>query len=200
MASVLKSPKITKRAVDAFKPAERERVVWDDDITGFGVRVHPSGAKAFLVNYRAGNGGRKAPIKRVVAGRAGRMTPDQARRRAQELLGRVATGEDPAGERAEARGLPRLGEACEVYIKSGHGYMPRSKRLLRPSLDHRETTCLRLDTHATTRGDHPIGMSLALGQIFTARLWSHFARFSIAASSQTSGPLFTSRLFRKSTL
>ena len=66
MASVLKSPKITKRAVDALKPAERERVVWDDDITGFGVRVHPSGAKAYLVNYRAGDGGRKAPNKRPV--------------------------------------------------------------------------------------------------------------------------------------
>jgi len=38
------------------------------------VRVHPSGAKAFLINYRAGNGGRKAPNKRVVVGRAGRAT------------------------------------------------------------------------------------------------------------------------------
>ena len=37
-------------------------------MTGFGVRVHPSGAKAFLVNYRAGNGGRKTPNKRVVVG------------------------------------------------------------------------------------------------------------------------------------
>ena len=91
-------------------------------------RVHPSGAKAFLVNYRAGDGGRKAPNKRVVVGRAGRMTPDQARRRAQELLGRVAAGEDPAGERAEARGLPRLGEACEDYLKSGHGWAESTER------------------------------------------------------------------------
>ncbi len=92
------------------------------------MRVHPSGAKAFLVNYRAGNGGRKAPNKRVVVGRAGRITPDQARRRAQELLGRVAAGEDPAGERAEARGLPRLGEACEDYIRSGHGWAASTER------------------------------------------------------------------------
>lgn len=28
-------PKITKRAVDALQPADRERVVWDDDISGF---------------------------------------------------------------------------------------------------------------------------------------------------------------------
>ena len=104
------------------------RHVWDDDITGFGVRVHPSGAKSFLVNYRAGNGGRKAPNKRVVVGRAGRVTPDQARRRAQDLLGRVAAGEDPAGERAEARGLPRLGEACEDYIESGHDWAATTER------------------------------------------------------------------------
>ena len=63
------------------------------DIMGVGVRVHPSGAKSFLVNYRAGNGGRKAANKRVVIGRVGRVTPDQARRLAQELLGRVAAGE-----------------------------------------------------------------------------------------------------------
>ena len=92
MASVLKSPKITKRAVDAFKPAECERAVWDDDIPGFGVRVHPSGAKAYLVNYRAGNGGRKAPNKRVVVGRAGQITPAQARRLAQELPGASGDG------------------------------------------------------------------------------------------------------------
>ncbi len=90
--------------------------------------MHPSGAKSYVVNYRAGDGGRKAPNKRVVVGRAGRVTPDQARRRAQELLGRVAAGEDPAEERAEARGVPRLGEACEDYIKSGHGWAASTER------------------------------------------------------------------------
>ena len=53
MASVLKSPKITKRAVDALEPAERERVVWDDDIRGFGVRVYPSGSKVYVVQTRS---------------------------------------------------------------------------------------------------------------------------------------------------
>ena len=111
---------LTKRTVDALVPEGKPWIAWDDRLTGFGVRVHPSGQKSYVVNYRAGNGGRKAPNKRVVVGRAGRVTPDQARRLAQESLGRVAAGEDPAGERAEARGLPRLGEACKDYIKSGH--------------------------------------------------------------------------------
>ena len=45
-------PRITKRTVDALKPKERERVVWDDDLKGFGVRVHPSGRKVFIVKTR----------------------------------------------------------------------------------------------------------------------------------------------------
>ena len=45
-------PKITKRTVDALGPAERERIVWDDDIKGFGVRVHPTGRKVYIVKYR----------------------------------------------------------------------------------------------------------------------------------------------------
>ena len=44
--------KITKRSVDALRPEDRERVVWDDDIKGFGVRVHPSGKKVYIVKYR----------------------------------------------------------------------------------------------------------------------------------------------------
>ena len=92
------------------------------------MRIHPSGAKSFVVNYRVGNGGRKAPNKRVVVGRAGRVTPDQARRLAQELLGRVVAGDDPAGDRAEARGLPRLGESCEDYIESGHDRTASTER------------------------------------------------------------------------
>ena len=71
---------LTKRTVDALKPDDKPWIAWDDKLTSFGGRVHPSGAKSFLVNYRAGNGGRKAPNKRVVVGRAGRVAPDQARR------------------------------------------------------------------------------------------------------------------------
>jgi len=78
---------LTKRTVDALKPQDKPWIAWDDKLTGFGVRAHPSGAKSYVVNYRAGNGGRKAPNKCVVVGRSGRVTPDHARRLAQELLG-----------------------------------------------------------------------------------------------------------------
>ena len=125
---------LTKRAVDALEPAEKSWIAWDDRLTGFGCRVQPSGTKSFIVNYRLGDGGRRAPNKRVVIGRFGRMAPDEARRKAQDLLGRVARGEDPAGERAEARGVPTLAEAFETYMKANPNRAANTVRLYRQNL------------------------------------------------------------------
>ena len=79
----------------------------------------PSGTKSFILNYRPGPGGRKAPNRRIVIGRCGAITPDQARRMAQEMLGRVAAGDDPAAERARARAMPTLRQAFEEYLSAG---------------------------------------------------------------------------------
>ena len=108
---------LTKRSVESLAPSAEPWIAWDDRVTGFGVRVQPSGTKSFLINYRADGGGRYSPNRRLVIGRFGRMTAAEARTRAQALLGRVAAGEDPAAQRAEARGLPTLGEAFDDYMK-----------------------------------------------------------------------------------
>ena len=109
---------LTRRSIEAMKPREIPWVAWDDKLTGFGVRVQPSGVKSFFVNYRTGEGGRKAPNRNVVIGRFGRMSPEQARRLAQQVLGKVAAGGDPALERSEARAIPLLKQAFEDYMAS----------------------------------------------------------------------------------
>ena len=112
---------LTKRAIDALEPADKPWIAWDDKLTGFGVKIHPSGIKSFIVNYRAGDGGRRAPNKRVVIGRCDRISAEKARRLAHQTLGEVAGGGDPAAERAEARAMPLLREAAEEFIKANPG-------------------------------------------------------------------------------
>ena len=125
---------LTKRTVEGLEPTAKPWIAWDNKVTGFGVRIQPSGTKSFLVNYRANGGGRHAANKRVVIGRFGRITPDQARRQAQELLGRVAAGGDPAAERARARGLPTLQAAFEEYLEANPSRAPVTVKIYRQNL------------------------------------------------------------------
>ena len=140
---------LTKRTVEALKPW----IAWDDRLTGLGVRVQPSGAKTFVVNYRSGSGGRRAPNKRVTLGRFGRITPDEARRMAQELLGKVASGEDPAQERAEARGMPTLAQAFEDYLGANPRRKPRTVEMYRTNLRVCFGDWLTRSLDAIDRGD-----------------------------------------------
>jgi len=63
---------------------------WDDDLPGFGIRLFESGKRTFVVGYRAGGRWRLQTI-----GKYGVLAPDQARRMAREILGKVAGGDDP---------------------------------------------------------------------------------------------------------
>ena len=125
---------LTKRTVEALEPTDKPWIAWDDRLIGFGVRVQPSGTKTFIVNYRTGDGGRTAPNKRVAIGRYGRIAPDRARRLAQEVLGRVAGGDDPAGERAEARGMPTLADAFADYMAANPNRAANTVKLYRRNM------------------------------------------------------------------
>ena len=139
---------ITKRSVDALQPGEKPYIAWDDRLTGFGVRVLPSATKSFILNYRPGPGGRKAPNRRIVLGRCGIITPDQARRMAHEMLGRVAAGQDPAAERARARAVPTLREAFEEYLGAG------PERKASTIASYRSTVCKDLASWARASPRH----------------------------------------------
>jgi hypothetical protein len=70
--------KLTKRAVDALEPADKDRVVFDAELPGFGIKVTPSGRKVFLVQYRYPPG-RTGRIRRYTIGPYSEsLTPDQA--------------------------------------------------------------------------------------------------------------------------
>jgi hypothetical protein len=85
--------KIMKRTVDALEAhADHDVLAWDTELTGFGVRVKPSGVKTFLVQYQK----RRGPTRRLVFGRCGALTPKVASDLARKRLTEVAEGEDPS--------------------------------------------------------------------------------------------------------
>jgi integrase len=106
--------RISKRTVDAAKAQPNDTYVWDDELSGFGLKVTPAGRKVYLVQYRVG--GRKGRTRRVTVGPHGTITPDQARIEAKRLLGQVAAGQDPAALRQEGKDRPLLGALLEQFL------------------------------------------------------------------------------------
>ena len=106
--------KITKSVVDRLAP---NTFVWDQGLIGFGVRRQLRSA-FYLIRYRVGGRQRYYTI-----GRHGELTPDQARREAQRLLGQIAGGVDP-NAKIEA-GI--FGDAIERYLAHARSRLrPRS--------------------------------------------------------------------------
>lgn len=91
--------RITKRTADATKPAARDVLVWDTELSGFGLKVTPAGRRVYVVQYRPAGMGRRAPTKRLTLGEHGVITAEQARTMAKERLADVTKGSDPAGDR-----------------------------------------------------------------------------------------------------
>lgn len=96
---------ISKRTVDAATPASKDVILWDEKLPGFGLKVTPAGGKTYLYRFRLAHPGeaeRTAPAKYSI-GKHGELTPEQARKRAQELAALVAQGVDPRELEADSR-------------------------------------------------------------------------------------------------
>jgi integrase len=107
--------RITKRAVDALEcPAGKDRAfLWDDALSGFGVAAFPTGRKVYVAQFR-----KDGRSRRVSIGDHGRLTPDEARSQAKQLLGAVETGADPVEERRAARAVRTFAEVAESFLAS----------------------------------------------------------------------------------
>jgi integrase len=77
-------------------PAEGDRVFyWDAGQAGFGLMVTAAGHKSFVCQYRAGKQSRRLHLKSG-------LTLTEARKEAKAILGSVAKGGDPLGEKRRA--------------------------------------------------------------------------------------------------
>ena len=132
--------------------------IWDGELRGFGLKVNPSGSKAFILQYRNGDG----RSRRLELGRFGAITVEQAREAAKIKLGMVAQGLDPAEEKKQAKAGLTVGAVCDWYlteaeagrllgrkrlpIKASTLYMDRSRveTHIRPLIGRRPVSALTL--------------------------------------------------------
>ncbi len=109
--------KLTKRAVESAEypyPGETKRfLLMDDGLPGFGLRIYPTGRKAFIVRYYNAQGRRRL----FTIGDFGPLTVDEARKRAKRKLADVEDGDDPLEERRAARNTGTVRELCEAYME-----------------------------------------------------------------------------------
>lgn len=107
--------KLTKTVVEGLAYIGKGKTAcyqWDDQLPGFGVRVYPSGRRAFVLTYRA-NGRRRF----LTIGTYGRVTVDEARRIAKGYAGDVARGADPQAQKAQAAQAGTVGELCKAFME-----------------------------------------------------------------------------------
>ena len=108
----LKTTRISRRTVEAL-PVGRDTVFWDSELSGFGVRVYPTGRKQYVVQTRERG---KAP-RRLTLGSHGVVTPEEARRRAALAISRIKSGEDPVPEEARQAASPAVGRLARQWLE-----------------------------------------------------------------------------------
>ena len=98
------------------------------ELSGFGVRVYPSGAMVYVVQTRA-----LGKSKRVTLGRHGVISADQARRKAAMTIARIKAGEDPSPTPSVSVAELTVADLAERYLKE-HAEVhckPRTKEAYR---------------------------------------------------------------------
>jgi len=117
---------LTATNVAALRPLpDRQLDVWDTKRPGFGIRINPAGSKAWVLMYRSD--GRK---HRLVLGRWPMMSLADARREVDRQRGDIARGENPAGERSQAKLDPTFSEFGETYLERWAATQKRARSVI----------------------------------------------------------------------
>jgi len=115
--------RITDKLVKAMTmPKAGYRIIYDDKVKGFGIRITAKGVRSFVLSYR----GTRVNRTCLTIGRYGsnEYSVEAARKRAGELKKAISRGDDPLKEKAEIRGAPTVAMLCDRYEKD---YLPRKR-------------------------------------------------------------------------
>lgn len=112
--------KLTAKIIDTLKlpQGKSEVTYWDEEITGFGLRIRESGTRKFVFYYRVGT-----QQRRMSLGPASLQTVVAARTNAGKLAAQKSLGEDPALAKETARQ-----EASNAFGATVNSFLAEFKR------------------------------------------------------------------------
>jgi integrase len=119
--------RLTRQSVSrlALPPGKSEILVFDEALSGFGVRIRAGGKRTWVVQYRVGTKQRRITLGTVEA-----VTPDAAREHARRVLASVQLGTDPQAEKAQ-KTADQAG-ATLTFGAVATRYLAQAKSKLRP--------------------------------------------------------------------
>lgn len=115
---------LTKRTIEALKPRACRYDVFDGQLPGFSVRVHPNGRRTYRFKFILDRRQRVITIGEHGAP----WTPETARRRAQALRGRVAAHDNPVHDRAPPpASITTVAQIIELWLREGPAAAPNKR-------------------------------------------------------------------------
>lgn len=171
---------LTRKAIAAARPKAAEYTLWDGALAHFGVRMHPSGVRAFIVQTRV-----QGRMRKLTLGRFPETSLADARKEAATLLARVSTGEavperkvraplfrDFAAtyrERRRSRWKPSSLETYDIYLR--HRLLPTFGHMRLDTIDHARVSAWFDAASADRPGAANRAFEILRAMFATARQW-----------------------------
>jgi len=116
--------KLTVKSTAGLKlpRGKTDHIEFDDDVPGFGVRLRESGNRSFVFQYKIGK-----QQRRIALGAVSAIDIGKARQTAKDLYARVRLGQDPAGDKADAKV-----KAAETFAATAARFLEYQRTRLRP--------------------------------------------------------------------
>ena len=173
--------RLSAAAAIAARPKAGEYTLWDGALSSFGLRIHPSGARSFIVQIRV-----RGRMRKITLGRFPDMGITEARKEAAALLARIWAGEDPAPAHAvkaplfrdfavryretlRNRWKPATLEVWDIYMRNR--VMPAFGRLRLDRIDHTRVSAWFDAASADRPGAANRAFEVLRAMLRTARQW-----------------------------
>ena len=124
---------LTPRLARESKSNGKDTILFDKSLPGFGLRIHPSGRKVWIVQARI-----EGRSRRIVVARHGEMELAQARRRARDMLDTIRAGGNPADDIQREKKTPTFRQFADEYLRrSDPHWKPSGRKTVRIYLNAR---------------------------------------------------------------